>query len=58
MLFVADDGGVGASHRQDVPAFDSAEAATENDRVLLDCLGHVSFCEGLIFELEDYHFSV
>jgi hypothetical protein len=37
---------------------DLAEAVAEKDRVLLDCLEHISFCEGLIFEWSDYCFGL
>jgi hypothetical protein len=53
-LFAADDEDVGASNRQDVPAFDSTEVVAEEDKFLLEYLEHVIFCRGLTFELGDY----
>jgi hypothetical protein len=49
VLFAAEDGVVGASHHQDILVFDSSKALVEKDRVLLNCLEHVNFVEGLVF---------
>jgi hypothetical protein len=52
-LFIAGGGGIGASHGQDVPMFDSTEALMEEYKVLINCLEHVSLCEGLVFVFDD-----
>jgi hypothetical protein len=38
--------GIGTSHIQDVPVFDLMEASTEEDKVLINCLEHVSLHDG------------
>jgi hypothetical protein len=50
-------GDVGASHGQDTHALDSTEALVEEDKVLLNCLEHVSSCEGLVSWLYDCCFG-
>jgi hypothetical protein len=44
------DKGVGASLHQDVQGFVSAKVTDEDDKMILECLEHVIFCESVIFK--------
>jgi hypothetical protein len=56
MLVYAGDEGVGGSRHQDSLESGSALGVDGDDKVSLECLEHVSFCEG--FSLDSHLFSL
>jgi hypothetical protein len=53
IVFAIGDEGIDASHGRDAPVIGLMEPSTEDNKVLINCLEHVSLRGGLVLVLDD-----